>query len=413
VTLDLVKVAEKLPALVERAQRERKSYGLHRVRALAQLRSAADQPEEFAALVQNADTSWQLAIPFVGRPDTGYDPPDPPDSFSVLAVDGSSIDVDRHLPVDCYVMNFGWMAIHYGAEPGAESGTEVDLQPTGEELFLRDNQDPSRESAIAGPVLAVVRSVRELATLADHAEALVTPGRPLLALVDGNLALWNLDKPEFPPSIADELKYGERGVIRALNRLRDLASAGLVLFSGFVSRTGAGNLVHSLRLTVCPLHPQVVCRNCPGLAERTRPCDSVGLPSDREIMGKVLRPWQRSAVFKPWSRHRSRRGDDWYTDEGHEIVFFYLRAGDEIARIELPIWMVEDPLKLDLLHALLVHQAQEGGEYPIALQEAHEQAVISGNDRVYFNALVERQFELNGIPWVTSAKALSKRVRVI
>jgi len=153
VTLDLVKVAEKLPALVERAQRERKDYGLHRKRALAQLRSSADQPEEFAALVQNADTSWQLAIPFVGRPDTGYDPPDPPDSFSVLAVDGSSIDVDRHLPVDCYVMNFGWMAIHYGAEPGAESGTEVDLQPTGEELFLRDNQDPSRESAIAGPVL--------------------------------------------------------------------------------------------------------------------------------------------------------------------------------------------------------------------------------------------------------------------
>jgi hypothetical protein len=75
--------------------------------------------------------------------------------------------------------------------------------------------------------------------------------------------------------------------------------------------------------------------------------------------------------------------------------------------------MAEDPLKLDLLHALLVHQAQEGGEYPIALQEAHEQAVISGNDRVYFNALVERQFELNDIPWVTSAKALSKRVRVI
>lgn len=412
-TLDLVQVAEKLPALVDRAQHERGQYLKRRDNALAQLRLASRDARAFEQLVVGADSSWQLALPYIGRPDDAYPPPDPPASFSVLAVDGSSIDVDRHLPVDCYVLNFGWMALHYGAQPGAEYGTSADLQPTGEELCLRDRDDPSRESAIAGAVLSLVRGVRELATLADRAEALATDQRPLLALLDGNLALWNLDKPDFPPSIVEELKHGERGTIRALDRLRALAEAGRVVFSGFVSRTGASNLAHSVRLLACPARPEIVCRQCPGKAMGTRPCDEAGMPSDREIMRELLQPWQRSAVFRSWSRRRSTVGDDWYTEAGHEIVFFYLRAGDEIARIELPIWIADEPRRLELLHALLVQQAQEGGEYPLALQEAHEQAVISTNDRTYFSHLIERECELNGIPWVTSAKAQSKRLRAI
>src|SRR5207244_12151569 len=106
-------------------------------------------------------------------------------------------------------------------------------------------------------------------------------------------------------------------------------------------------------------------------------------------------------------------GESWYESEGHEIGFFYLNVEGEIARIELPLWMAEEPERLGLLHALLVRQARSGPSYPLVLQEAHEQAVISTTDRACFAALIEREGELGGIPWLISAKSLSKRVRGI
>lgn len=412
-TLDLVKIAGRLPELVERARNERAAARGRAGRALDLLRAAAERPDEFARRIASAETSWTLALPYGGRMDRGVPPPPPPANYAALAVDGSSIDVDRNLPISCYVLNFGWMRIQYGAEPEAHANTDVEVQPTGEELYLRDTDDPSRESAIAGAVLGVVRGVRELAKLADLAEQLCPSDRPLLALVDGNLALWNLDKRDIPPAIAEELKTGPRGTLQALNRLRALVEAGRVVFSGYVSHTGAGNLAHSLRLLACPAQPRVVCRACPGRAENLRPCDEAGLNGDAELMGLVLEPWERSAVFRAFSARRLAVAETWYEEEGHEIVFFYLNAGGEIARVELPAWMAEDPARLELLHALLVHQARQGGQYPVALQEAHEQAVISTGDRASFTALIARECELSGIPWLLSSKALSKHTRVI
>ncbi|MCI0900469.1 MAG: hypothetical protein J4N70_06015, partial [Chloroflexi bacterium] len=48
-----------------------------------------------------------------------YPPPDPPADWVVAAVDGSHIDVDRHLPVACYLLNLGGCVLTYGSQPGA------------------------------------------------------------------------------------------------------------------------------------------------------------------------------------------------------------------------------------------------------------------------------------------------------
>jgi len=415
-TLDLVKVAGRLPTLIGRAQAEHERNQARRVQALQLLRQAADHPDRFESRIRGARTSWPLAVPLVAgaeRLDEGIAAPPPQISYATLAVDGSSIDVDRHLPIDCYVLNFGWMLLQYGSEAAAFFDTRIALEPTSESLFFRDGDDPSRESAIAGAVLSLVRSVRELDLLASLAEQLAPSDRPLLALVDGNLALWNLDKRDLPATIATQLKTGPQGTLQALNRLRQLAQAGRIVFSGFVSRTGAANLAHSLRLLACPLEPEVVCRACPGRAEGVRPCDEAGMPNDRELMRAVLRPWERSAVFLPYSSRQDATAEKWYQEAGHEIAFFYLRAGDDIARIELPVWMADDPARIGLLHSLLVQQARLGGEYPVALQEAHEQAVISTADRASFTVLIARECEASGIPWLISAKALSKYTRAI
>ena len=41
-------------------------------------------------------------------------PPDVPADWTALSVDGSHIDVDRHLPLRCHLINLGGCAITYG-----------------------------------------------------------------------------------------------------------------------------------------------------------------------------------------------------------------------------------------------------------------------------------------------------------
>jgi hypothetical protein len=410
-TLDLGQVAARLPLLVERARHDEGDRDGRIGRALGLLYEAAGDMDRFASVVRDAHTSWPLALPFAGRLDAAIDPPAAPEDFSSLAVDGSSIDVDRNLPIDCFVLNLGWMRLGYGASPRAERDSVVEIQPTDDEIVRRDGDDPSRESAVRGDVLALLRSVRELAQLADLAERLDAEDAPLLAMVDGNLALWNLERRDLPQSVVDDLKDGPRGARQALDRLRVLADADRLVFSGYVSRTGASNVSNSLRLLACPDRPLVICRRCPGRGTSSRPCDAAGVAGDAALMGKLLKPWQRSAVFLPF--RRGLNAEQWYATAGHEIAFFYLNAGGEIARVELPVWVAERPDRLALLHALLVQQARASDGYPLALREAHEQAVISTADRIGFNTLLSQACERHGIPWLLSAKAWQKRVRAI
>ena len=47
--------------------------------------------------------------------------------------------------------------------------------------------------------------------------------------------------------------------------------------------------------------------------------------------------------------------------------------------------------------------------YPVAISEAHEQAVITGHDREEFRRLTLRLLERRGLPTPESAKSFSKR----
>jgi len=97
----------------------------------------------------------------------------------------------------------------------------------------------------------------------------------------------------------------------------------------------------------------------------------------------------------------------------HPIGFFYLNVGEELARIEAPMWVLEDGDKLDLVHALAFDQCQRGRGYPPALQEAHEQAAITTAERRVVEEMIERALAERGLvlPW--SAKERSKRERGI
>ncbi|MBI4198713.1 MAG: DNA double-strand break repair nuclease NurA, partial [Chloroflexi bacterium] len=97
--------------------------------------------------------------------------------------------------------------------------------------------------------------------------------------------------------------------------------------------------------------------------------------------------------------------------KGHEVSFFYLNAGEEIARVEVPAWVAQNEPLLGLAHALVLDQCRRGLGYPAAIMEAHEQAVINGSDREFFRQMVEEALAGNRLPVYTSGKAWSKRTR--
>ena len=119
----------------------------------------------------------------------------------------------------------------------------------------------------------------------------------------------------------------------------------------------------------------------------------------------MLEPGHRSPLYR--SSHLAARfalglaaGQEW----SH---FYYLNGGTEIARVEVPDWLAQDPELLAVGHAMLVRQCQLGLGYPVAISEAHEQAVITGHDREEFRRLT--LMPLEDTVTVTSAVADSMR----
>ena len=70
---------------------------------------------------------------------------------------------------------------------------------------------------------------------------------------------------------------------------------------------------------------------------------------------------------------------DLYQD--HAVYFCYLHVGAEVARVEVPQWVLEDESLCAMALRIVLTQVQKGYGYPIALAEAHNQAVVRGRDR--------------------------------
>ena len=144
-------------------------------------------------------------------------PPQVPQDWTALSVDGSHIDVDRHLPLRCHLINLGGCAITYGQNHGCQLFSEPTLAVDDSDLYLRSLDDARGETLIAGPLLGALRTVREVERLADAVENL-PDDRPVLALLDGTLAFWDLQRGNYPRYVADVL-IAER-LQPALARLR-------------------------------------------------------------------------------------------------------------------------------------------------------------------------------------------------
>ncbi len=330
-----------------------------------------------------------------------YPPPDPPADWVVAAVDGSHIDVDRHLPVACYLLNFGGCVLTYGSNPGATLFSQPHLATTPEELYLSDPKNSNSEELISGALLGLVRTVRELETLANTVEQCL-PGLPVLALVDGSLVLWGLSGQAFRPYVSDAIIRD--GLLPAMKRLESLAEARPVALAAYVSFPRSTEVVNAVRCSLCPHDLSICAESCNNRRSTQQPCARANDFLDRDLFQRLLEPGWRSPVYKT----NSSVSRESY-DEDNKVYFFYLNAGEEIGRVEVPKWVAKNETLLSLAHGLVWDQCQRGQGYPVAISESHEQAVINAGDRRVFRRLLTDSLERQGLSAATSQKDRSKR----
>ncbi len=392
--LDLSKIVSQVVAMATRFKadnRQRQERLEHAVDVLGH----QDDIEQLRNKINASRTTW-LVAGLVDGLNRHYLAPPVPADFTVIASDGSHIDVDRHRSTRCYLINIGLVTLRYGTSPGAVLDSLPRLYAGDEDLVIAAPEQRGREQPIEGALLGIKRGVDECRHLVELAAALPVDS-PTLALLDGSLILWNLEA--YADFVTEQLL--DRGFLTCLEELRKLNRGRKLALASYISYPRSTDVVNALRVAVCP-GETVDSDRCP--ACEMRECDALAGVRDRELFASLLEPGERSALFISSSKIQQRYGP-------HQVYFFYLKADDEIARIEIPKWVADDDDLVNLAHALILDQCRRGHGYPVALSEAHEKAVVTWADAESFWRLVESSLVDEHLPFTGSAKNRSKRTR--
>ena len=363
--------------------------------ALDILRSQSNNTEQLEKKIEASKVTWLVAH-LVEPIDRHYQPQPLPDEFTVIATDGSHIDVDRHQPTHCYLINIGGVVLRYGPRPDAMLDSVPHLYASDEELVITSPGMQGREQPIEGTLLGIKRSVEECKRLAELAAELPADSKAV-GLIDGSLILWNLEA--YPDFVSDILL--EKAFLTYLEQIRQLNEAREIPVASYISYPRSSDVVNALKVALCPRDTvdSDKCSEC-----KTRECEFVDGVRDRELFTALLKSGERSALFISPSKIQKRYGKNL-------VHFFYLKLDEEIARIEIPQWVAQDEKRLNLVHTLVLDQCRRGQGYPVALGEAHEKAVITGADRENFWQMVESSLITEHLPTLGSAKSRSKKTR--
>ena len=349
--------------------------------------------QPLAAKVNRSRTSW-LVAELRDSLNARYPLPERPKQVTVVATDGSQIFPDRHEISSCYLINIGAVVIHYGTG-------EKPLMYSRPKLFYTENDLyqawGGRKTTVNQDIVSTQREWMEWTELAVHLEKAKTQSRLAVGLSDGTLILWSLEgKP------SDFRDNALKSFVAALDRLREADRP----VAGYISDPGSSDVANALKIGLCPEHTPN-CDHCPYREEVERlgtelPCTAIEGVTDQLLFSQLLKEGERSAIFGSRSYILESYG-------AHRICFCYLNVGAEVGRVEFPLWVAEDSQKMDLLHACVYDQAQKGNGYPVTLAEAHEKAVVRGQDRDIFYSMLRNTFVLHDIRAQISRKSIKKR----
>ncbi len=386
--LDLTKLARQMQGISQHLTLEA-AASRQRLDLAQQLLAAAHAQQ--TELVQRQQ-KWRDRMLFVTATpveplNTCIDLPVPPAVHTVVATDGSQIAPNHHEIAYCYLLNVGRVMLHYGQnkQPLLDSLPEVFYRP--EDLYV------SRQWGIRTEEWMGYRRTASEATVLAELAGTAPMSVPTLAMVDGSLIYWFLE--QLPIEARDRILPP---ILDAWSQLQDF---GIPLM-GYLSASRSSEALNFLRLQACPHEVPDCMTYCPNQLEKT-PCQVLDPLRDTILWTVQLKPGQRSALWRSSARILDLYGS-------HTIYFCYIHVGTEIARIDVPAWVAEDSALLNQALGLMLAQVQKGYGYPVALAEAHNQAVVRGGDRARFFALLEQQMIKAGLRNVgTSYKEARKR----
>lgn len=338
------------------------------------------------ARIATAKTSW-LTANFDEAPDASHELPPIPIPHTVIAADGSQIFSDKHEVDLCYVLNAASITLNYG-------GGERPVARVAPELCYKDEHilDKYTGHKINAKLVDMRRTLAEGRALTDAIEAASAQNFPTAALWDGSLIRW-----EWANEHENHKRDALDSYLGAFNRARELR----IPIAGYISDPGSKDFCNSMKVMLCDQMP-IDCDKCAHKQNGAPPpCDKIRRLTDAGVCGRWLADGSRSALFSSTSKILREYGE-------HTIWAFYMDAGKEIVRVEIPEWVAMDRELLDLTHAVCFDQAQKGRGYPVALAEAHEHAVIHGPERKAFYDAVERSFIKHGARITRSWKRISK-----
>jgi len=359
-------------------------------------RAAADPDGTRSTLEQNLPwVLWPVALP-IEPFGSSFAVAPAGEPVTVVAADGSQIMPSHHEIHNCYLLNVGTAVISYGGgfPPLLESTPRLYHRP--EDLYPLVDR---RRVHIDELYVSLERNLLELETLASLALARRDRGLPVVAFLDGSLISWSVEK------MSDA--YQETHRQRVVAVFESLREARLPLI-GYLSHSRSADLVNDLRVCVCPYQTSHCRELCGSLNEEDFPCSTIWPLSDRQLLSALLPPGSRTAAFAAGaSAARS-------LPSHLRACFCYLNVGFEVARLEFPRWLADDPPARDLALAVTAAQVAKGKGYPVSLAEAHHLAVIRGEERARFFELLERHLVSLGVNRLrVSPKETRKRTSLI
>ena len=363
--LDLAKLAGQIPGISQHLHQEAIA-SRQRLELAEKLQQQAKNRQEELIKIQE---QWHESFLFAAATpvedlDCCIDIAPPPYSHSVFATDGSQISPSHHEIAYCYLINVGQIMLHYGQSlhPLLNSLPEVFYKT--EDLYV------SREWGIRlEEWMGYRRTVSEAEMLADMAcNWVLPPGDhqdiPNLAMVDGSLMYWFLDG--LPLEARDKILPP---ILAAWEKLRETR----IPLMGYLSASRSTEGLNFLRLQTCPYeHPNCTV-NCGDLVNKY-PCQTIDSLRDTTFWTSQLQPGQRSPLYRS-----NLRILDLY-EESQRIYFCYVNVGAEIARVELPAWVVEDSALFEQSLGIMLAQVHKGYGYPVAIAD-----LIASADKSFFN----------------------------
>lgn len=320
--------------------------------------------ETWCARVQEVRSKRLMGVPVAATPLHEFVPGRPagPD-YTVVASDSSFVPPDKHRGSYCYLINVGRVMIRYGDEPEAEldsSATHyIDPLVEGEDWM------------VSGRLLQAQCALRELTELHAWADRYGAD----LALVDGSLMQSALI---LSPSLeVQRLMRPYRELLSDFQRLR-------IPVIGYVSKPASQSVIHAARLFGCRIASEQGVPACDSRCARPE-CSGLWAIDDGGLFWEMLEEGWRSPVFQLHSDFIVHESAPFWEEMG----FCYLATTYEMARLEFPLWVLEDGL-LDRVQSIILSQCLLGEGYPNALTLAHNFAVLRAEDRESYFFLLER-----------------------